>query len=118
MIGDISGRLGGRLKRHESHQGGRDVDFGFYYLSGKGTWFAPGTKANLDLGRNWALVRALVTRTDVDVVLLDTRIQRLLYQHALSIGEDKEWRERVVGSLGKDKGPAVRSQPKEWPSWY
>lgn len=97
MIGDISSAEGGRLKRHKSHQGGRDVDFGFYYASGKGTWFAPGTKANLDLGRNWALVRALVTRTDVDVILLDTRIQRLLYQHALSIGEDKEWLDRIFG---------------------
>ena len=28
------------------------------------------------------------------------------------LGEDKEWREKVVGSLGK--GPAVRTQPKEW----
>lgn len=28
------------------------------------------------------------------------------------LGEDKQWRERVVGSLSK--GPAVRSQPKEW----
>lgn len=28
------------------------------------------------------------------------------------LGEDKQWRERVVGSLSK--GPAVRSRPKEW----
>lgn len=30
------------------------------------------------------------------------------------LGEDKAWRERVVGSLSK--GPAVRVQPKEWPA--
>ena len=36
LIGDISDSDGGRLKRHESHQGGRDVDFGFYYKEGKG----------------------------------------------------------------------------------
>jgi hypothetical protein len=30
------------------------------------------------------------------------------------LGEDKEWREKVVGSLGK--GPAIRTQPKEWPA--
>src|SRR5262249_55189536 len=30
------------------------------------------------------------------------------------LGEEKEWRERVVGSLSK--GPAVRTQPKEWPA--
>jgi penicillin-insensitive murein endopeptidase len=95
VIGDISDCDGGRLKRHESHQMGRDVDFGFYYNTGKATWFAPGTSANLDLPRNWALVRALVVRTDVEKILLDTRIQKLLHRYALSIGEDPAWLERV-----------------------
>jgi hypothetical protein len=96
-IGDISAREGGRLKRHKTHQGGRDVDFGFYYLQGKGTWFAPGTPANFDAPRNWALVRALVTRTDVETILLDTRVQRILHKYAVSIGEDKEWLDHVFG---------------------
>jgi penicillin-insensitive murein endopeptidase len=95
FIGDISNPGGGRLKRHETHQAGRDVDFGFYYKPGKGTWYTPGTAANLDLARNWALLRALIVRTDVQTVLLDTRIQRLLYNYALSIGEEKEWLNRV-----------------------
>ncbi len=95
FIGDISSRTGGRLKRHESHQGGRDVDFGFYYQPGRGTWFTAGTAANLDLPRNWALVRAIVARTDVEVIFLDTRVQRLLYQYALSIAEDKVWLDHV-----------------------
>jgi murein endopeptidase len=95
VIGDISDVDGGRLKRHESHQGGRDVDFGFYYTGGHTTWFAPGTAANLDLPRNWALVRALLARTDVEKILLDTRIQKLLYRYALSISEDKDWLDRV-----------------------
>lgn len=90
-IGDISAFAGGRLKRHESHQGGRDVDFGFYYQPGKATWYTPATAGNLDLARSWAFVRALLTRTDVERVFLDTRIQRLLYTHALGIGEDKSW---------------------------
>jgi LysM repeat protein len=96
-IGDISARDGGRLKRHKTHQGGRDVDFGFYYLDGRGTWFVPGTARNLDVARNWALVRSLVTRTDLETIFLDTRVQRVLYKHALSIGEDKEWLDRVFG---------------------
>jgi penicillin-insensitive murein endopeptidase len=94
-IGDISAMHGGRLKRHESHQGGRDADIGFYYKPGKGTWFTPGTAANLDLPRNWALVRALVVRTDVEVIFLDTRVQQLLYKYALSISEDKDWLDHV-----------------------
>lgn len=94
-IGDISHQAGGRLKRHESHQVGRDVDFGFYYKAGKGAWYTPGNAANLDIPRNWALVRAMLARTDVDRIFLDTRIQRVLYKHALSIGEDKAWLDRA-----------------------
>jgi penicillin-insensitive murein endopeptidase len=95
VIGDISALKGGHLKRHQTHQGGRDVDFGFYYKAGKGAWFVPGTAANMDLPRNWAFVRALVTRTDVETILLDTRIQRVLYQYALGIGEARDWLDRV-----------------------
>jgi penicillin-insensitive murein endopeptidase len=95
MIGDISDSDGGRLKRHASHQGGRDVDLGFYYKAGPGRSFMPGTAANMDLPRNWALIRALVTQTDVEAIFLDTRIQRALYTYALSISEDKDWLDHV-----------------------
>jgi penicillin-insensitive murein endopeptidase len=95
FIGDISGNLGGRLHRHESHQSGRDVDLGYYYKPGLGSWATLGTAANLDLPRNWALVRALLVRTDVEAILLDIRVQRLLYQYALSISEDKDWLDHV-----------------------
>ena len=54
-----------------------------------------GTDANLDLPRNWALVRALLLCTDVETILLDIRIQRLLYAYALTLGEDKAWLDRV-----------------------
>jgi LysM repeat protein len=95
IIGDISGQNGGRLKRHESHQGGRDVDLGFYYRDGRGSWFAPGSASNMDLARNWALVRALVVRTDVEMILLDRRIQKALYDYALQIGEERDFLDHV-----------------------
>lgn len=95
MIGDISDHDGGRLKRHASHQSGRDVDFGFYYKAGKCPWFTTGTAATLDLPRNWAFVRAIITCTDAETIFLDTGIQKLLYGYALSIGEDKDWLNRV-----------------------
>ena len=95
FLGDMSLAEGSRLKRHATHQAGRDVDFGFYYKGGKGVWYAGGTAANLDLPRNWARVRALLTCTDVETILLDTRIQRLLYNHALTISEDRAWLDRV-----------------------
>ncbi|RPJ70648.1 MAG: LysM peptidoglycan-binding domain-containing protein [Acidobacteria bacterium] len=111
VIGDISDSDGGRLKRHESHQGGRDVDLGFYYREGRGGWYAPGSSANLDLPRNWALVRALVVRTDVETILLDMRIQRLLYKYALSIAEDKDWLDRVFQCGRGLRGAVVKHLP-------
>jgi penicillin-insensitive murein endopeptidase len=95
VIGDISAPGGGHLKHHKSHQGGRDVDLGYFYKSGKAGWFVPATAANFDLARNWALVRALVTRTDVEMILLDIRVQRMLYKYALSLGEDKDFLDHV-----------------------
>lgn len=95
IIGDISSANGGRLKRHRSHQGGRDADVGFFYKSGTTQWFLPATAANFDLARNWALVRSLVTRTDVEMILLDTRVQRMLYKYALGLGEDKDFLDHV-----------------------
>jgi penicillin-insensitive murein endopeptidase len=94
-IGDISASDGGRLKRHASHQGGRDVDLGFYARGGASPCFFAGTAANMDLPRNWTLIRALVTETDVEAIFLDTRVQRILYKYALSISEDKDWLDRV-----------------------
>jgi Penicillin-insensitive murein endopeptidase/LysM domain len=95
VVGDLSYADGGRMKRHESHQAGRDADLGFYYTGGQRKWFEAGTAANLDMPRNWGLVRALVTCTDVEAIFLDTRIQKLLYKYALSISEDKDWLDRI-----------------------
>ena len=111
VIGDISDADGGSLKRHETHQAGRDVDFGFYYRSGQTKWFEAGTAANLDLPRNWALVRALVTCTDVETILLDTRVQKVLYKYALSISEDKAWLDRVFQFSRGSKDALIRHVP-------
>ncbi|MEI6667466.1 MAG: penicillin-insensitive murein endopeptidase [Acidobacteriota bacterium] len=112
FVGDISNMDGGRMKRHESHQGGRDVDLGYYYRGGQPKWFETGTAANLDLSRNWALVRSLVTCTDVETILLDTRIQKLLYKHALTIGEDKAWLDRVFQFSRGFKDAIIRHYPR------
>jgi penicillin-insensitive murein endopeptidase len=108
IVGDISDEDGGRLKRHQSHQGGRDVDLGFFFKAGTPQHFVVGTAANLDLQKNWALVRALVTCTDVETILLDTRIQRLLYRYALGIGEDKAWLDRVFHFARGAKSAVVK----------
>jgi murein endopeptidase len=98
VIGDLSNPKGGRLNRHKSHQAGRDADIGFYFERGEvGSFLAPRRK-DLDLPRTWALVRALVTETDVERIFVDRSIIAVLYQHALAEeGEDRSWLNDIFG---------------------
>jgi LysM repeat protein len=93
-IGHISSKHGGYLPVHKSHQAGRDVDVGYYFTTPK-QHFTTGTKANLDLPRSLAFVKALLTLADVELVLVDTSIQKLLVEHAVSAGEDPAWLDRT-----------------------
>lgn len=107
-IGHISGREGGHLSPHRSHQAGLDVDLGFYYRPDSHRWYVRGTKDTLDLPRTWALVRAFVTETDVRFILIDHSIQHLLREYARSIGEDEEWLHDLFGGRGAKRPPIIR----------
>jgi murein endopeptidase len=105
LVGHISSPEGGRLGRHRSHQTGRDVDLGFYYRRGPVDTFLPARRVDLDLPRTWALVRALVTETDLDRIFVDRTLVGALYQHALAEGEDRAWLDEVFGRApGGPKG--------------
>jgi penicillin-insensitive murein endopeptidase len=73
-VGDLSSRSGGTLRKHKSHQSGRDVDIAFYMIDrrgkpiyhhtflefdGKGRAVAH-PEARFDDARNWTLVEALL----------------------------------------------------------
>ena len=90
-VGHISARRGGALRPHVSHQAGRDVDLSYFYNDDSARWYRRATEANLDRSRTWAFVRALVTDTDVELILIDRALQGLLSEHALSVGEDPAW---------------------------
>jgi nucleoid-associated protein YgaU len=89
-INDISKKDGGWIRPHRSHQNGRDVDLGFYYPDGKPV-IVKKRETCIDVARNWALVRAIVTTGDVQVILLDKRVQAVLRSYAENIGEDEAW---------------------------
>lgn len=109
-LGDISGKQGGHSPPHVSHQSGRDVDISYFYNDGP-RWYARGTAKNLDLPRNWAFVRALVSETDVDLILIDHAIQALLEDYARTQGEDPTWLAGVFrGEPGKLR-PLIRHAP-------
>jgi penicillin-insensitive murein endopeptidase len=102
VIGDLSNPKGGRLNRHRSHQTGRDADLGFYYRRGEADSFLTARKKDLDLPRTWALVRALVTETDVDRIFVDRSLISALHAQAVAEGEDRDWLDDVFGrSVGK-----------------
>ncbi|MEZ4375776.1 MAG: penicillin-insensitive murein endopeptidase [Polyangiaceae bacterium] len=104
-IGHISAKSGGHLNPHKSHQAGRDVDISFYYQGEDAArWYKRGTADNLDLPRTWSFVRALISDTDVEMILIDHSIQKLLYDYAQSIGEDQTWLDNVFhGQAGKQR---------------
>jgi penicillin-insensitive murein endopeptidase/LysM domain-containing protein len=61
-IGDLSVRKGGKITMHGSHQSGRDVDLGFYFVTrpkGYPAAFALATEDNLDVAACFALFTAL-----------------------------------------------------------
>jgi penicillin-insensitive murein endopeptidase len=74
-VGDLSQQNGGDLRRHHSHESGRDGDLGFYAVDAKGKQvhgrtfvkFEPSLAspnypgARFDLARNWAFVQELLT---------------------------------------------------------
>lgn len=95
-VNHISSRDGGWLRPHKSHQTGRDVDLGFYYLE-EGAHVHADRAKYFDVARNWALIRALVIHGDVQLILVDRKIIQRLHDHALSIGEDPAWVRSIAG---------------------
>ncbi|MEY2931770.1 MAG: hypothetical protein RL033_2519, partial [Pseudomonadota bacterium] len=109
FIGDISAPRGGYLRPHISHQAGRDVDISYFYTNAP-TWYARVTPGTLDKRRTWALVRALLTMTDVHYIFIDRRVQTWLRGYAESIGENQEWLENVFHG-SNNQPPIILHEP-------
>jgi penicillin-insensitive murein endopeptidase len=109
-IGDISDEDGGHLVPHISHQSGRDVDVGYYYTTGD-KWYTTATGDNLDLPRTWAFVKAIITETDVELIFIDRRVQKLLRDYATSIGDDESWLDEVFGGPSTNLRALIRHEP-------
>lgn len=89
-VNQISAREGGYLRPHKTHQNGRDVDLGFYYPDGQTVRVREREKV-MDVALNWALVKALVLHGDVQFILVDQRVQKVLFEFAKKAGEDPVW---------------------------
>jgi penicillin-insensitive murein endopeptidase len=118
---DLSPWAGGASLHHRSHQSGRDVDLMYYAVDVDGRPVAPGShmpvfrlsgsathartpvwtasipERYFDRARNWALVKALITDTEVEVVhiFVSWTIRRWLLEQARLLGEPRNVFERA-----------------------
>lgn len=86
-VGDISARRGGRLRPHKSHQSGRDADLSYYHRGNVMTAdFLDMTPETFDAVKNWHIFKTLIDTGEVQFIFVDYRLQKVLYEYALSIG--------------------------------
>ncbi|MFT3773704.1 MAG: penicillin-insensitive murein endopeptidase [Minicystis sp.] len=115
FVGDLSGKTGGHLDRHGSHQTGRDADVGFYVVNSKGKSIpvkrfiafddagnardVPG--ARFDEARNWALVEAFLKDKDANVryLFVTNGLRARLLAHAAKKHVSKELIERAASVM-------------------
>jgi hypothetical protein len=99
-VGDLSGRRGGYIRPHRSHQAGVDADIGFYYRA-PAKWYTKANASNLDCARTWALLKALVAEGTLEYVFVDRSVQVLLREYALAQGEPREFLDALFESPAK-----------------
>lgn len=99
QIGDIAAEHGGKLKEHESHQNGLDVDIAF--IRKNQTEQDPAVKVhwteylvyknkitkNFDVERNWAFAKLLVGSGKVQRILVNPAVKSAFCQQARALGE-------------------------------
>lgn len=89
LVGNMSAAKGGRLRPHSTHRSGRDVDLSYpqKIVPGEEEYnWREMSERNLDADRNWALLELLVESGELEVVLMDSKLQKILYDHAIATG--------------------------------
>ncbi|MEZ4383079.1 MAG: hypothetical protein R3A79_17260, partial [Nannocystaceae bacterium] len=76
-------------KPHSTHRSGRDVDLSYpqKIVPGEEEYnWREMNERNLDAERTWALLELLVESGEVELVLIDSKLQKLLYDFAVKTG--------------------------------
>jgi Penicillin-insensitive murein endopeptidase len=124
-IGELSGRNGGRIASHLSHQSGRDADVGFYvvdldgqpvraprYLRFEGSGECRDDPTmRFDEERNWAFVRAVLQdpRYNVRQIFIYAPLRARLLAYAAKIEAPLEIRTRAAAAMMQP----VNAQPHD-----
>jgi len=118
-VGDLSSRTGGTVRKHKSHQSGRDVDLGFYMVDTRGKplyhyrfveFDAAGRAsalpaARFDDARNWTLIESLLGDRHA-------RVQRIFVSNDLRKRLLDEAERRGVSRRVRLQAARVMMQPK------
>jgi murein endopeptidase len=118
-IGDISAEHGGPITQHASHQAGRDIDVGLYYVEKPADYpenFEQATEANLDAEATYAVIDNFAKTTHEDggvlVIFLDYQVQGILVRWAREHGVDEDHLHRLFEyPNGRGTGALVRHIP-------
>jgi len=119
-IGDISAPSGGTITEHHSHQSGRDIDVGLFYLeqpAGYPASFIHADQDNLDCAATFKLLESFLATADEDggvqMVFLDFEVQGILYDWARDYGISERRLERIFQyPHGRDSSAGiVRHEP-------
>jgi penicillin-insensitive murein endopeptidase len=126
VIGDISSQTGGQLPPHFSHRSGRDADLLFYWLTPEGApvsdhgflhvetdglaWDEDHKRfLQLDIEREWLLVRALLSDEEARVqwIFVNDEVKARLLEWAKARGEPTDilWRAAQVMLQPNPGGP-------------
>ncbi|HJL20364.1 MAG TPA: penicillin-insensitive murein endopeptidase [Sandaracinaceae bacterium LLY-WYZ-13_1] len=84
-VHDLSLRGGGPIDDHRSHQSGRDVDITYFQRRGCGRAGCPLERVDpdeLDVRRQWTLLRHWLRRGEVEAIFVDYALQAPLYREA------------------------------------
>lgn len=87
-VGDISSKKGGRLKRHLSHQSGRDADIGYYLREGHDPDnLKRATRRTLDVPRTWVFMASLLEGGKVEYIFSDRHLIPKLEAYARDVAK-------------------------------
>ena len=115
LVGDLSGKAGGPLAGHASHQSGRDADVGFFAKDAKGkpvtldhfvTFAGDGKAADgsglvFDDWRNWLLVQSWIRdhRADISHIFVSRPLRKRLLAYASGNKGFKKYVEEATALL-------------------
>lgn len=94
-IGSMSRQRGGDMGGHKSHQSGRDIDIRLPVIAGTPNGVRP-KRRNIDWEATWHLINAFVDTGEVQIIFLDYKRQRHLYNAAREMGVSEEELDRVL----------------------